>query len=129
MENEKMPDWTKSATRLTEPPKVDRWYRPEEGGIVAGTLEWKGEETSRFDGETQYVYVVRGEDGSSVGVRERAQLRRLRAVKIGSRICVRATGKKELDAGRTMWEFDVLVAEGTPIQSGSPVAATNGLPF
>src|SRR4051812_1906248 len=37
------PTWTRTAHRLDRP-KIDVWYKPEEGGALDGFLIWQGQE-------------------------------------------------------------------------------------
>jgi hypothetical protein len=100
------PAWTRAAHRLDRP-KIDAWYKPDDGTALDGVFLWQGDAEHRTSGETYHVFVVRETStGLHVAVAERAALRFLRQVRPGSRIYVRATGKKDIGDGRSMWEFE-----------------------
>lgn len=101
-----LPDWTRSAHRVDRP-KVDIYYKPEEGGAVDGVLVWQGQEENRTSGDTYHLFVIRdGQTGKMIGVAERASLRNLRQARPGSPVYVKAVGKKDIGDGRSMWEFE-----------------------
>jgi hypothetical protein len=100
------PAWTRGAHRLDRP-KIDAWYKPEDRAALDGVFLWQGDAEHRMSGETYHVFVVREHaTGLHVAVAERAALRFLRQVRAGSRVYVRATGKKDIGDGKAMWEFE-----------------------
>jgi hypothetical protein len=80
---------------------------PEDHGPLDGFLVWQGQEEHRMSGETYHVFVVREHGtGLHVAVAERAALRFLRQVRPGSRVYLRATGKRDIGDGKSMWDFE-----------------------
>jgi hypothetical protein len=110
MTNTKTPDWIKNAVRVDRP-DIKRWFKPEDGPLD-GTLIWRGRQEHYQTGDVYNAYAIRvAETGDIVGVSERAGLRDLRGVKVGSRVFIRPTGVKELDNGHKLQQFEVF-AEG-----------------
>jgi hypothetical protein len=110
MNETKTPDWVKNAARVDRP-DIKRWYKPEDGALD-GTLIWRGKQEHYQTGDVYNAYAVRLADGGEVvGVSERAGLRDLRMVKVGSRVFIRPTGVKALDNGHKLQQFEIF-AEG-----------------
>ncbi len=109
-----VPSWVRGAARVDRP-EIDAWYKPEEGELE-GTLIWRGVQESATSGDVYNAYAVRKPDGSKViGVSERAGLRGLRSVKVGSRVFIRPTEVKVLDSGRRMQQFEVFAEHLEPL--------------
>jgi hypothetical protein len=140
MTNTKTPDWIKNAARVDRP-EIKRWFKVEDGAID-GTLIWRGRQEHYQTGDTYNAYAIRvNETGEIVGISERAGLRDLRGVKVGSRVFIRAAAVRELENGRKFQQFDIF-AEGLealsdptkgmgrsgPAQGGVP-AASEDTPF
>jgi hypothetical protein len=109
-----IPSWVRGAARVDRP-KIDAWYRPEDGALE-GTLIWRGQQESPTSGDVFNAYAIRKPDGNKViGVSERAGLRNLRSVRIGSRIFIRPTGVMVLDSGRKMQQFEIFADHLEPL--------------
>jgi hypothetical protein len=106
MSDTKTPDWIKNAPRVDRP-EFKRWYKPEDGPLD-GTMIWRGRQEHYQTGDVYNAYAIRTADGAEVvGVSERAGLRDLRMVKIGSRVFIRPAGVKELDNGHKLQQFEI----------------------
>jgi len=113
-EETNVPSWVRSAPRVDRP-EIDRWYKPEDGPLE-GTLIWRGQQESPMSGDIYNAYAVRTADGTRVlGVSERAGLRGLRSVRVGSRVFIRPTAVKALDSGRKMQQFEVFAEHLEPL--------------
>jgi hypothetical protein len=130
------PVWTRGAHRLDRP-KIDAWYKPDDGAALDGVFLWQGDAEHRISGETYHVFVVREQaTGLHVAVAERAALRFLRQVRPGSRVYLRATGKRDIGDGKTMWDFEAYaenVDHGTlarkPAGGSAKDDGDDGVPF
>jgi len=106
MNETKTPDWIKNAPRVDRP-EFKRWYKPEDGPLD-GKLIWRGRQEHYQTGDVYNAYAVQLADGGEVvGISERAGLRDLRMVKIGSRVFIRPAGVKELDNGHKLQQFEI----------------------
>src|SRR3954451_13571439 len=104
-EQNTVPSWIRTAPRVDRP-EISAWYKPEDGALD-GVLIWRGQQESATSGDVYNAYAVRtGNTGKVVGVSERAGLRDLRAVRVGSRVFIRPTGVKVLTSGRRMQQFE-----------------------
>jgi hypothetical protein len=109
-----IPSWVRGAARVDRP-KIDAWYRPEDGALE-GTLIWRGQQESPTSGDIFNAYAIRKPDGNKViGVSERAGLRDLRSVRIGSRTFIRPAGVMVLDRGRKMQLFEIFAENLEPL--------------
>jgi hypothetical protein len=110
MNDSKRPEWIKSAARVDRP-DIARWYKPENGSLD-GVLIWRGRMESYHTGDIYNAYAIRlAANGEIVGVSERAGLRDLRGVKVGSRVFIEPAEVKDLGSGRKFQQFHVF-AEG-----------------
>ena len=106
MTDRKRPEWIRNAPRVDRP-DITRWYKPEDGSLD-GTLIWKGRLEQYQSGDTYNAYAIRQADtGFIIGVSERAGLRDLRTVKVGSRVFINPVGVKQLDNGRALQQFEI----------------------
>ena len=109
-----VPSWIRTAARVDRP-EIDAWYRPEEGSLE-GALIWRGQQEHAVSGDVQNVYAVRlTATGKVIGVSERAGLRGLRLVRVGSKVFIRPTTVKVLDGGRKMQQFEVFADQLEPL--------------
>lgn len=137
------PDWLKSAVRIDRP-QIDVWYKPDEHGTLDGHLIWRGQQEHPLSGEVYNAYAVRlGDTGKVMGVSERAGLRGLRSVRVGSRVYIKPTTVKELEGGRKMQQFEIFAdhqealtdvgkrrgPSGGGGQPGGPPADSDDVPF
>jgi hypothetical protein len=114
MNDKKRPDWIKNAARVDRP-DITRWYKPEDGPID-GTLIWKGRQEHYQSGDTYNAYAIRETStGDIIGVSERAGLRDLRTVKVGSKVFINPIGKKQLDNGRAFEQFEIFAEQQEPL--------------
>jgi hypothetical protein len=144
MSQETIPEWAKNAPRIDRP-DITTWYKPESGPLD-GVLVWRGQMEHPQTSELYNAYAVRqAESEIVIGVSERAGLRDLRSVRIGSRVFIRPLGMKALASGRTMQQFEVRAerleplepqsrqdrkhsgGSGTPSESGPP--PSDNIPF
>jgi hypothetical protein len=103
-------------------PEIDAWYKPEDG-TVDGVLIWRGQQESPTSGDVYNAYAVRVADtGKVLGMSERAGLRGLRSVRVGSRVFIRPTAVKTLDNGRKMQQFEIFADQLEPLSE--PVRGT-----
>ena len=113
MVDRKRPEWIKNAPRVDRP-DITRWYKPEDGSID-GTLIWRGRQEHHQSGDIYNAYAIReAETGLIIGVSERAGLRDLRTVKVGSRVFINPAGVKQLDNGRTLQQFEIFAEQQEP---------------
>jgi hypothetical protein len=113
-DHENVPSWVRNASRVDRP-EIDFWYRPEDGPLE-GVFIWRGQQEHALSGDVQNVYAVRrADDGKVIGVSERAGLRGLRSVRVGSKIFLRPTGVKELEGGRKMHQFEIFADQLEPL--------------
>jgi hypothetical protein len=113
-EETNVPSWIRSAPRVDRP-EISSWYKPEDGALD-GVLIWRGQQESATSGDVYNAYAVRvGDTGKVVGVSERAGLRDLRAVRVGSRVFIRPTGVKVLTSGRRMQQFEIFAEHLEPL--------------
>ena len=103
MSEENVPNWIRGAARVDRP-EIDAWYKPEEGALD-GKLIWRGQQ--EYAGDVYNAYAIRTAEGKVIGVSERAGLRGLRAVRVGSRVFIRPTTVKALEGGRKMQQFEI----------------------
>jgi hypothetical protein len=104
------PEWVKSAPRVDRP-EINRWFKPEDGPIN-GTMIWRGRNEDRRTGDTYPAYAIREADtGLVIGVSERAGLRDLRNVKVGSRVFIRPGRVKELDNGHRFQTYEIFAED------------------
>jgi hypothetical protein len=61
-----------------------------------------------------------------VGVSERAGLRDLRAVRVGSRVFIRPTGVKVLASGRKMQQFEIFAEHLEPLSEPTRGGGSRG---
>ena len=109
-----VPSWIRTAPRVDRP-EISSWYKPEDGALD-GVLIWRGQQESVASGDVYNAYAVRvGDTGRVVGVSERAGLRDLRAVRVGSRVFIRPTGVKALASGRKMQQFEIFAEQLEPL--------------
>jgi hypothetical protein len=136
MLDDKTPDWVKKAPRVDRP-DVNRWFKPEDGPIN-GALIWRGRMEHYQTGDTYNAYAIREADtGLVIGVSERAGLRDLRNVKMGSRVFIRPSRVKELDNGRKFQAFEIFAEDVEPLseptrgRGASPggASASEDIPF
>jgi hypothetical protein len=105
-----VPSWIRTAPRVDRP-ELSAWYKPEDGPLD-GFLIWRGQQESPTSGDVYNAYAIRvGDTGKVVGVSERAGLRGLRGVRVGSRVFIRPTGLKVLDSGRKMHQFEIFAEQ------------------
>jgi len=124
-EETNVPSWVRSAPRVDRP-EIDGWYKPEDGPLE-GTLIWRGQQESPTSGDIYNAYAVRTADGARVlGVSERAGLRALRSVRVGSRVFIRPTAVKTLDNGRKMQQFEIFAEHLEPLSEPVRGAAHRG---
>jgi len=110
MNDPKIPEWVKRASRVDRP-DINRWFKPEDDPIN-GTLIWRGRQEDRQTGDTYNVYAIREADtGLVIGVSERAGLRDLRNVKVGSKVFIRTGRVKELDNGRKVQTYEIFAED------------------
>ena len=99
-----------------------------EGMFVEGTYE-KKQPTRRPDGTEDHLYVLRTEDGKSVGVNSAAGLdRAMEQVQTGSLIRITFLGKQMGSNGRQFNNFQVDVAE-TAEDSSNETETLEQAPF
>src|SRR4051812_19538300 len=90
------PSWVRAAARVDRP-EMDGWYKPEDGALD-GALIWRGQQDHAQSGDLYNVYAIRvAGTGRVVGVNERAGLRGLRTVRVGSKVFIKPTTVKALD--------------------------------
>jgi hypothetical protein len=116
-----IPSWVRGAARVDRP-EIDAWYKPEDGALE-GTLIWRGQQESATSGDVYNAYAVRKADGTKViGVSERAGLRYLRQVRVGSRVFIRPAGVKVLPSGHKMQQFEIFAEQlehlSEPVRGG-----------
>ena len=116
------PSWVRTATRVDRP-NIDVWYKPEQHGPLEGTLIWRGQEHAR-SGDLYNAYAIRGVKGAVFGVAERAGLRGLRTVRVGSRVFIRPTTVKELESGHRMQQFEIVAEQIEPMSEPLKSAAS-----
>jgi hypothetical protein len=110
MHDPNTPNWVRNASRVDRP-DINRWYKPEDG-TINGKLIWRGRQEHYQTGDTYNAYVIMEADtGLNIAVSERAGLRDLRNVKIGSRVFIRPGRVKDLDNGRKVQTFEVFAEE------------------
>ena len=96
-------------------PDIKRWFKPEDGPID-GTMIWKGRLEQYQTGDTYNAYAIReASTGDIIGMSERAGLRDLRTVKVGSKVFIRPIGKKQLDNGRSFDQFEIFAEQQEPL--------------
>jgi hypothetical protein len=124
MHENSVPEWLKTAARVDRP-EVDAWYKGEEHGALDGVLIWRGQQEHAQSGDVYNAYAIRlASTGQVIGVSERAGLRYLRQVRIGSRVFIRPTGVKELENGRKMQQFEIFADQLEPL--AEPARGTGG---
>ena len=114
MSESRIPEWVKSAARVDRP-EIDAWYKHEENGALDGILIWRGQQEAAQSGEVYNAYAQRLATGKVIGLSERAGLRGLRAVRLGSRVFIHPTTIKELDGGRKMQQFEIFADQLEPL--------------
>jgi hypothetical protein len=114
MSENNVPEWVKSAARVDRP-AIDAWYKPDEHGALDGFLIWRGQQEAPQSGDVYNAYAIRLATGKVIGLSERAGLRYLRQVRIGSRVFIRPTGIKELENGWKMQQFEILADRLEPL--------------
>jgi hypothetical protein len=125
MTDRKRPDWIKNAPRVDRP-DITRWFKPEDGPID-GTLIWRGRQEHHQSGDVYNVYAIREADtGLIIGVSERAGLRDLRTVKVGSRVFINPASVKQLDNGRTLQQFEIFAEAQEPLSEPTKGGGKNG---
>lgn len=121
--DDRTPDWVKNAARVDRP-DIKRWYKPEDGPLD-GTLIWRGRQEHYLSGDIYNVYAVRlAGTEEVVGISERAGLRDLRTVKVGSRVFIRPAGVKVLDNGHKLQQFEIFAEHQEPL--GEPTRGRGG---
>jgi len=120
------PEWIRNANRVDRP-DITRWYKPEDGPIN-GTLIWKGRQEQHQSGDVYNAYAIReaGTAGLIIGVSERAGLRDLRTVKVGSRVFINPAGVKQLDNGRRFQLYEIFAEEQEPLSEPTKGGSRNG---
>jgi hypothetical protein len=102
-----IPPWVRTAVRVDRP-DIDIWYKVEEHGALDGVLIWRGQQEHTLSGDVNNAYAVRQTDtGKVFGISERAGLRGLRTVRVGSRVFILPTTVKVLEGGRKMQQFEI----------------------
>ncbi len=113
-EESMVPSWVRTAARVDRP-EMSAWYKPEDGDLD-GVLIWRGQQESPTSGDVYNAYAVRQTaSGKVFGVSERAGLRDLRSVRVGSKVFIHPTTVKVLDSGRKMQQFEVFAEELEPL--------------
>jgi hypothetical protein len=124
-EDQNVPPWVRGAARVDRP-EIDAWYKPEDGALD-GTMIWRGQQEHAQSGDVYNIYAIRRTDnGKVIGVSERAGLRGLRAVRVGSRVFIRPTGEKALDNGRKMQQFEIFAEQLEPLSEPVRGGGTRG---
>lgn len=119
MSENKIPDWVRTAARVDRP-HIDAWYKVEDHGALDGVLIWHGQQEA-VSGDVYNIYAIRlATTGKVVGVPERAGLRDLRAIRLGSRIFIRPTIIKDLGGGRKMQQFEIFSDQQEPLKRPDP---------
>lgn len=114
MNDKSTPAWIKNAPRIDRP-DIKHWYKPEDGPLD-GTLIWRGRLEHYQTGDTYNAYAIReASTGDIIGMSERAGLRDLRTVKVGSKVFIRPIGKKQLDNGRAFDQFEIFAEQQEPL--------------
>ena len=115
MSERPLPEWLKTAARVDRP-EINVWYKPDEHGTLDGLLIWRGQQEAAQTGDQYNAYAVRlAGVGTVIGLSERAGLRGLRSVRVGSRVFIRPTTVKELDGGRKMQQFEIFADQMEPL--------------
>ena len=83
---------------------------------------WRGQEHAR-SGDLYNAYAIRGVKGAVFGVAERAGLRGLRTVRVGSRVFIRPTTVKELESGHRMQQFEIVAEQIEPMSEPPKASA------
>lgn len=124
-EDSNVPNWIRNASRVDRP-EIDVWYRPEDGALD-GVLIWRGQQDHAISGELQNVYAIRRTDtGRVIGVSERAGLRGLRAVRVGSKVFIRPKGVKVLEGGHKMHQFEIFADQLEPLSEPAKSSGNRG---